>query len=91
MAINFQFMKTITVLIGCIFTSVVYSQTLTAVFPEMAGELVRFGTFQGIQSRTLDSAIVSPNGSFTFGFKTDKPSIGYLITSENKPDRKSVV
>lgn len=85
MAINFQLMKTITVLIGCIFTSVFYSQTLTAVFPEMAGELVRFGTFQGIQSRTLDSAIVSPNGSFTFGFKTDKPSIGYLITAENKP------
>jgi len=31
------------------------AQTLTATFPSMAGELVRFGTFLGIQSRTLDS------------------------------------
>jgi thiol-disulfide isomerase/thioredoxin len=63
----------------------VSSQTLTATFPSMAGELVRFGTFQGIQSRTLDSVIVGANGTFSFSFNTDKPAIGYLITAENKP------
>jgi thiol-disulfide isomerase/thioredoxin len=61
------------------------AQTLTATFPSMAGELVRFGTFQGIQSKTLDSVRVGSNGVITFNFNTDKPAIGYLITAENKP------
>lgn len=62
-----------------------YAQTLTATFPSMAGEWVRFGTFQGIQSKTLDSLRVGANGVIKFTFNTDKPSIGYLITAENKP------
>ena len=62
-----------------------HAQTLTATFPSMAGELVRFGTFQGIQSKTLDSVRVGSNGVIKFNFNTDKPSIGYLITAENKP------
>lgn len=66
-------------------TSLGFSQTLIATFPSMAGELVRFETFQGIQSRTLDSVKVGPTGTFTFTFKTDKPAIGYLITAANKP------
>lgn len=66
-------------------TSLCFSQTLTATFPSMAGELVRFETFKGIQSRTLDSVKVGPTGTFTFTFKTDKPAIGYLITAANKP------
>ena len=66
-------------------TSLCFSQTLTATFPSMAGELVRFETFKGIQSRTLDSVKVGPTGIFTFIFKTDKPAIGYLITAANKP------
>ena len=66
-------------------TSLCFSQTLTATFPSMAGELVRFETFKGIQSRTLDSVKVGPTGIFTFTFKTDKPAIGYLITAANKP------
>jgi len=65
--------------------SLCFSQTLTATFPSMAGELVRFETFKGIQSRTLDSVKVGPTGIFTFTFKTDKPAIGYLITAANKP------
>ncbi len=53
----------------------------------MTGELVRFETFQGIQSLTLDSVKVDTTGAFTFTFtfKTDKPAIGYLITAANKP------
>lgn len=71
---------------GCLIWGVLLqAQTLTANFPSMAGELVRFGTFQGIQSRTLDSVKVGANGTFSFYFKTDKPAIGYLITAENKP------
>lgn len=62
-----------------------HAQTLTATFPSMAGEWVRFGTFQGIQSKTLDSLRVGANGVIKFTFNTDKPSIGYLITAENKP------
>ena len=42
----------------------------------MTGELVRFETFQGIQSLTLDSVKVDTTGAFTFTFKTDKPAIG---------------
>ena len=73
-------------LLGCFLLGVlVQAQTLTATFPSMVGELVRFGTFQGIQSRTLDSVKVGANGTFLFSFKTDKPAIGYLITAENKP------
>ena len=56
--------------------SFAYSQTLTATFPSMTGELVRFETFQGIQSLTLDSVKVDTTGAFTFTFKTDKPAIG---------------
>jgi len=62
-----------------------HAQTLTATFPSMAGEWVRFGTFKGIQSKTLDSVRVGSNGVIKFNFNTDKPSIGYLITAENKP------
>lgn len=61
------------------------SQTIELSFPQMAGELVRFGTFQGIQSRTLDSVKVGETGKFSFSFQTDHPAIAYLITSENKP------
>lgn len=61
------------------------SQNIELFFPQMAGELVRFGTFQGIQSRTLDSVIVGVTGKFSFTFKTDHPAIAYLITAENKP------
>ena len=78
-------MKGAIFLISWILLLGVNAQTLTATFPSIAGELVRFGTFQGIQSRTLDSVKVGANGSFSFSFKTDKPAIGYLITAENKP------
>jgi len=61
------------------------SQTIELSFPRMAGELVRFGTFQGIQSRTLDSVKVGETGKFSFSFQTDYPAIAYLITAENKP------
>jgi len=47
----------------------------------MAGELVRFGTFQGIQSKTLDSVRVDSNGVIEFNFNTDKLSIGFSKAS----------
>ena len=65
--------------------SLVFSQTLTATVPSMIGEVVRFGTFEGIQSRTLDSVRVDASGTFSFAFNADKPAIGYLVTNENKP------
>jgi thiol-disulfide isomerase/thioredoxin len=65
--------------------SLLFSQTLTATVPSLAGEVVRFGTFEGIQSRTLDSVRVEESGTFSFAFDTHKPAIGYLITNENKP------
>jgi len=66
-------------------TLVLDAQTLSGNFTSMAGEWVRFGTFQGIQSPVLDSARIDVNGAFSFTFKTDKPAIGYLVTAENKP------
>jgi hypothetical protein len=59
----------------------IQAQTLTATFPSMAGELVRFGTFQGIQSKTLDSVRVDSNGVIEFNFNTDKLSIGFSKAS----------
>ncbi len=61
------------------------SQNIELYFPQMAGELVRFGTFQGIQSLTLDSVKVGETGKFSFSFNTTHPAIAYLITAENKP------
>jgi thiol-disulfide isomerase/thioredoxin/uncharacterized pyridoxamine 5'-phosphate oxidase family protein len=78
-------LKILPLLLSVFFSCDFNAQTLTATFPSMAGELVRFGTFQGIQSKTLDSVRVGSNGVITFNFNTDKPSIGYLITAENKP------
>ena len=46
---------------------------------------MRFGTFQGIQPRTLDSLKVGATGTFSFSFKANQPAIGYLITADNKP------
>ncbi len=66
-------------------TLLIDAQTLSGNFASMAGEWVRFGTFQGIQSPVLDSARIDVNGAFSFTFKTDKPAIGYLVTAENKP------
>ena len=53
-------------------TLVLDAQTLSGNFTSMAGEWVRFGTFQGIQSPVLDSARIDVNGAFSFTFKTDK-------------------
>jgi len=57
------------------------SQNIELSFSQMAGEFVRFVTFQGIQSRKLDSVKVGETGKFSFSFKTDHPAIAYLITA----------
>ena len=46
-------------------TLVLDAQTLSGNFTSMAGEWVRFGTFQGIQSPVLDSARIDVNGAFS--------------------------
>ena len=61
------------------------AQTVSAAFPSLAGQLVKFGTFQGLRSYTLDSVKADAKGEFSFRFNTEKPAIGYLITAENKP------
>ena len=74
----------------CLFAFSFYSislraQTVSAAFPSLAGQLVKFGTFQGLRSYTLDSVKADAKGEFSFRFNTEKPAIGYLITAENKP------
>ena len=61
------------------------AQNITATFPNLAGQKIKFGTFNGLQSVNLDSAICDKEGRFSFRFNTDNPSIGYLISSDNKP------
>ena len=73
------------VLINIFFSLQFYSQTINCNFPPLAGQLIKFGTFTGLQSSTIDSAKADASGNFSFKFKTDRPGIGYLITAENKP------
>jgi peroxiredoxin len=61
------------------------SQTIQGSFPSLSNQKVKFGVFDGLQSRNIDSVFVGANGSFSFNFPTEKPGIGYLITEENKP------
>ena len=67
-----------------VFVGSINAQTITGSISSLAGQLVKFGSFNGLQSKNLDSLIVNSNGDFYFKFNTDKPCIGYLITSENK-------
>jgi thiol-disulfide isomerase/thioredoxin len=61
------------------------SQTIQGSFPSLSNQKVKFGVFDGLQSRNIDSVFVGANGNFSFNFPTEKPGIGYLITEENKP------
>ncbi len=61
------------------------AQTIQCTFPSLAGQLVKFGTFDGLQSVNRDSVRVSSGGKFLFRFSSEKPGVGYLITAENKP------
>ena len=63
----------------------VNAQTITGSISSLAGEMLKFGSFNGLQSNSLDSMVVNSKGDFSFKFNTDKPCIGYLITAENKP------
>jgi thiol-disulfide isomerase/thioredoxin len=61
------------------------SQTIQCSFPSLQGTKVKFGTFEGLNSKTLDSAIVDAQGNFSLLFSAEKPAIGYLVNEENKP------
>ena len=63
----------------------VNAQTITGSISSLAGEMLKFGSFNGLQSKNLDSMVVNASGDFSFKFNTDKPWIGDLITAENKP------
>lgn len=71
--------------LSLIFSCFGYSQTIQCSFPAMQGAKIKFGTFEGLNSRTLDSTIVDEKGNFNFRFSTDKPAMGYIISAENKP------
>jgi thiol-disulfide isomerase/thioredoxin len=73
------------VVINCQVITLTNAQTIQSSFPSLAGTKVKFGTFEGLNSKTLDSANVDSKGNFSFSFPTDKPGIGYLLTEENKP------
>jgi thiol-disulfide isomerase/thioredoxin len=62
-----------------------FAQTIQCSFPNISNQKVKFGTFEGLKYKILDSTIVDNEGNFTFQFSIDKPGIGYLITEENKP------
>jgi thiol-disulfide isomerase/thioredoxin len=79
-------MVKITVFVMCFIVSTfMRAQTIQCFFPSLSNQKVKFGVFDGLQSRNIDSVFVGANGSFSFNFPTEKPGIGYLITEENKP------
>jgi peroxiredoxin len=62
-----------------------FAQTIHCSFSTLQGTKVKFATFEGLNSKILDSATIDEKGNFSFQFSTDKPAIGYLINDENKP------
>jgi thiol-disulfide isomerase/thioredoxin len=61
------------------------AQTIHGFFPELRGTKVRFGLFEGLESRYVDSAIVQQQGTFSFTFSTEKPGVGYLLGIDERP------
>ncbi len=61
------------------------AQTIQGSFPSLYNQKVKFGVFDGLNSKTIDSVLVGANGSFSFRFSIEKPGIGFLVTEENKP------
>ena len=66
-------------------SNVLCAQSLYGIISSLSNQWVKFGTFEGLQSKTLDSTFVNEKGVFTFNFTTQKPAVGYLISAENKP------
>jgi thiol-disulfide isomerase/thioredoxin len=64
---------------------VINAQAIQCSFSSLRGTKVKFGTFEGLQSKNLDSSLVNDKGTFAFQFSTQKPAVGYLISAENKP------
>ena len=73
------------IFISCLSGIVINAQSIHGTISSLSNQWVKFGTFEGLKSKTLDSTVVDSNGNFSFRFTIDKPSIGYLITAENKP------
>jgi thiol-disulfide isomerase/thioredoxin len=72
--------------LACFITGTIFhAQTIQCSFPPLQGTKIKFGTFDGLNAKNLDSAIVDEKGNFTFNFSTDKASVGYLVNEENKP------
>ena len=68
-----------------IVSTIIRAQTIQGSFPSLSNQKLKFGVFDGLQSRNIDSVFVGANGNFSFNFPTDKPGIGFVITEENKP------
>lgn len=75
-----------TLLIFFIVFSIKYfsAQTIQCSFPSLYNQIVKFGVFDGLKSKSIDSVFVGENGSFSFRFSVEKPGIGYLVTEKNK-------
>ncbi len=71
--------------ISCQVITSTNSQTIQCSFPSLSNQKVKFGVFDGLQSRNIDSVYVLANGNFSFNCTIDKSGIGFLITEENKP------
>ena len=78
-------MRTLTIVSFFLQFQILFAQTLNCAFQDLGNQWVKFGTFDGLQSKNLDSAFSNERGEFTFDFSTQKPYIGYLLTPSNKP------
>ena len=70
---------------GFLFNNLIVSQTIRATFSGLANQKIKLGTFNGLQSKTLDSTYADKDGKLQFSFKVDQPAVGYLVSAENKP------
>jgi thiol-disulfide isomerase/thioredoxin len=78
-------LKTLLIFFILFSTKYFSAQTIQCSFPLLYNQLVKFGVFDGLKSKSIDSVLVGANGSFSFRFLIDKPGIGFLVTEENKP------
>jgi thiol-disulfide isomerase/thioredoxin len=61
------------------------AQTITACFSGLVGQRIQLGYFDGLKTKTIDSANADKNGYFNFTLPTIKPGMGFIISEEKTP------
>ncbi|HNW98642.1 MAG TPA: thioredoxin-like domain-containing protein [Bacteroidales bacterium] len=77
--------KILSIIAICILSINAFSQnTVTGIFPSLAGQKIRLFGFEGFISTTIDSVVVSDKGIFKLNYSLKNNGMGYLVTKDNK-------